>query len=195
MKRNVLMGAVAFASLAALSACGGGEAPAEETTTEEITTEEAAAPAEEAVAEEAVVEEVEAVPAAEANGTIIEINMYTKDPDDSSALQVFKPRLITASVGDTIKFVPSDPTHQSSSIDSMLPAGVEGWEGKINQEATYVIPAAGVYGYKCVPHYAAGMVGMIVVDGGGDNIAAAKAAKHQGLATREFGEIFEEAAL
>lgn len=193
MKRNVLMGAVAFASLAALSACGGGaEAPAEETTTED-----AMAPAEEAPAvEEAAAEEpVEAVPAAEANGTVIEINMYTKDPDDSSALQVFKPRLITASVGDTIKFVPSDPTHQSSSIDSMLPEGVEGWEGKINEEVTYVIPKAGVYGYKCVPHYAAGMVGMIVVDGGGDNIEAAKAATHQGLATREFGEIFEEAAI
>ena len=187
------MGAVAFASLATLSACGGGaEAPAEETTTED-----AMAPADEAPAvEEAAAEEpVEAVPAAEANGTVIEINMYTKDPDDSSALQVFKPRLVTASVGDTIKFVPTDPTHQSSSIDSMLPAGVEGWEGKINEEVTYVIPKAGVYGYKCVPHYAAGMVGMIVVDGGGDNIEAAKGATHQGLATREFGEIFEEAAI
>lgn len=191
MKRNVLMGAVAFASLTALTACGGGQAPAEETTTEE-----AAAPVEEApVAEEAAEEAVEAAPAVEANGTVIEINMYTKDPDDASALQVFKPRLVTASVGDTIKFVPSDPTHQSSSIDSMLPEGVEGWEGKINEEVTYVIPKAGVYGYKCVPHYAAGMVGMIVVDGGGDNIEAAKAATHQGLANREFGEIFEEAAL
>ena len=194
MKRNVLMSAAAFASLAALTACGGGQAPAEETTTEE-----AAAPAEEApVAEEAVAEEaetVEAAPAVEANGTVIEINMYTKDPEDSSALQVFKPRLVTASVGDTIKFVPTDPTHQSSSIDSMLPEGVEGWEGKINQEATYVIPKAGVYGYKCVPHYAAGMIGMIVVDGGGDNVEAAKAASHPGLAGREFGEIFEEAGL
>ncbi|MEO1649113.1 MAG: plastocyanin/azurin family copper-binding protein [Pseudomonadota bacterium] len=194
MKRNVILGAAAFASLATLTACGGGAAPAEEAPAEE-----AAAPAEapaEAAVEEAPAEEVvEAAPAVEANGTVIEINMYTKDPDDSSALQVFKPRLVTASVGDTIKFVATDPTHQSSSIDGMLPEGVEGWEGKINQEVSYVVPKAGVYGYKCVPHYAAGMIGMIVVDGGGDNVEAAKAVSHPGLAGREFGELFTEAGL
>ena len=186
MKRNILSSAVALAGLAALSACGGGagEAPAEEATTE-------AAPAE---AVEEAAPEVEPVPEVEPNGTVIEINMYTKDPEDSSALQVFKPRLVTAKVGDTIKFVPTDPTHQSSSIEGMLPAGVTGWEGKINEEVTYVIPKEGIYGYKCVPHYAAGMVGLIVVEGG-DNAEDAKAVSHPGLAGREFGELFTEAGL
>ncbi|MEM1197349.1 MAG: plastocyanin/azurin family copper-binding protein [Pseudomonadota bacterium] len=193
MKRNVLMSAAAFASLATLTACGGGQAPAEEASAEETAPVEETAVEE--VAEEAPVEEViEAAPEVEANGTVIEINMYTKDPDDSSALQVYKPRLVTANVGDTIKFLATNPTHQSSSIDGMIPDGVEGWEGKINQEVTYVIPKAGVYGYKCVPHYAAGMVGLIVVEGG-DNAEAAKAVSHPGLAGREFGEIFEEAGL
>ncbi len=192
MKRNVILGAAAFASLATLTACGGGAAPAEEA---EATTEEAAAPAEEPMAEEAPAEEAaEPAPSVDANGTVIEIEMYTKDPDDSSKLQVFKPRLVTANVGDTIEFVPTDPTHQSSSIPGMLPEGVEGWEGKINQGVTYVVPKAGVYGYKCVPHYAAGMVGLVVVEGG-DNVEAAKAVSHPGLAGRVFGEIFEEAGL
>ncbi|MEO0417625.1 MAG: plastocyanin/azurin family copper-binding protein [Pseudomonadota bacterium] len=190
MKRNGLLSAAAFVSLATLTACGG-QAPA----AEEAPAEEAAAPAAEApAAEEPAVEEVVEVPAVEANGTVIEIEMYTKDPDDSSKLQVYKPRLVTANVGDTIKFLPTNPTHQSSSIDGMLPAGVEGWEGKINEEVSYVIPAAGVYGYKCVPHYAAGMVGLIVVDGG-DNVDAAKGVTHPGLANRAFSEIFEEAGL
>ena len=195
MKRNVILGAAAAFSLTALAACGGGQAPTEEAPKEEATSEEApteGAPTEEAAPEE---ETVEAAPAVEANGTVIEINMYTKDPENSSKLQVFKPNVITAKVGDTIKFVASDPTHQSSSIDGMLPEGVEGWEGMINQEVTYVVPKAGVYGYKCVPHYAAGMVGLIVVDGGGDNVEAAKAVKHQGLANREFPKLFEEAGL
>lgn len=189
--RKTLMSAVALASLAALSACGGEAteeaAPAEETT-EAAPAEEAEAPAEEEV--------VEAVPAAEANGTVIEIQMYTRDPDDSSGLQVFKPRLITAQVGDTITFVPTDPTHQSASIDEMLPAGVTGWEGAVNQEVSYVIPAPGIYGYKCTPHYAAGMIGLIIVEGEGKtaNLEAAQAVRHPGLANREFGEIFEEAA-
>ncbi|MDY7097145.1 MAG: plastocyanin/azurin family copper-binding protein [Pseudomonadota bacterium] len=193
MKRNILFGSAAAAGFMALAACGGGaEAPAEEAT---APTEEAAAPAAEeaAPAEEAA----EPVPEVEANGTVIEINMYTKDPDDSSALQVFKPRLVNANVGDTIKFIPSDPTHQSSSIDSMVPAGVTGWEGKINEEVSFVIPTTGIYGYKCVPHYAAGMIGMVVVGSGDEltNLEDAKGASHPGLAGREFGEIFEEAGL
>ncbi len=192
MKRNVILGAAAFASLATLTACGGGAAPAEEA---EAPAEEAAAPAEEAATEEAPAEEtVEAAPEVEATGNVIEIAMYTKDPDDSSKMQVYKPRLVTASVGDTVKFVAANPTHQSSSIDGMLPEGVEGWEGKINEEVSYVIPKAGVYGYKCVPHYAAGMVGLIVVEGG-DNAEAAKGVTHPGLANKAFAEIFEEAGV
>jgi len=188
MKRTTLLSAVALASLVTLSACGGGNqetaAPAAEET-------EAAPMAEETTAAE---EEVAPVPEVEANGTVHEVQMLTRDPD-GSGLQVFKPRLITAEVGDTVKFVPTDPTHQSSSIDEMLPAGVTGWEGEINKEVSYVVPAPGIYGYKCVPHYAAGMVGMVVVKGEGmtDNLEDAKAVSHPGLAGREFNEIFENA--
>ena len=190
MKRTTLMSAVALASLVTLSACGGrtdgDTAPA---------TEEAAAPAAEttAAAEPAAAE----APEVEANGTVIEVQMLTRDPDEPSGLQVFKPRLIRAKVGDTVTFVPTDPTHQSSSIDGMLPEGARGWQGEINQSVSYVLPMPGVYGYQCVPHYAAGMVGLIIVEGEGmdANVEAAKAVSHPGLAGREFGEIFEEAGL
>jgi pseudoazurin len=189
MKRTTFLSAVALASLVTLSACGGGNqetpaAPAGEET-------EAAPAAEETAAAE---EEAAPVPEVEANGTVHEIQMLTRDPD-GSGLQVFKPRLITAEVGDTIKFVPTDPTHQSSSIPEMLPAGVTGWEGEINKEVSYVVPTPGIYGYKCVPHYAAGMIGMVVVKGDGmtDNLEEAKAVSHPGLAGREFNEIFETA--
>ncbi|MEM8725479.1 MAG: plastocyanin/azurin family copper-binding protein [Pseudomonadota bacterium] len=186
MKRNTLLGAVALASLATLSACGGAQqAPAPEATEE-------AAPVAEAT-EEAPAEEVAAVPAAEANGTIIEVEMLTRDPD--TGRQVFKPGVVKAKVGDTIVFKPTDPTHQSQSIDDMIPAGVTGWEGAINEEVSYVVPAPGIYGYKCNPHYAAGMVGIIVVEGEGmsDNLEAAKAVSHPGLAGRAFEEYFAEA--
>lgn len=190
--RKTLLSAVALTSLVALSACGG--ETADEAAPADAMVEEAA-PVEEAT-EAAEEEVVEAVPAAEPNGTVIEIQMYTRDPDDSSGLQVFKPRLITAQVGDTITFVPTDPTHQSASIDEMLPAGVTGWEGAVNQEVSYVVPAPGIYGYKCTPHYAAGMIGLIIVEGEGKtaNLEAAQGVRHPGLAGREFGEIFEEAA-
>ncbi|MFL0355843.1 plastocyanin/azurin family copper-binding protein [Erythrobacter sp. GH1-10] len=190
MKRTYLMGATVLASALTLAACGGrtdgdtAPAPAEEET--------ATAPAE---TEEAPAEA--AAPEVEPNGTVIEIQMLTRDPDDPSGLQVFKPRLVTAKVGDTVKFVPTDPTHQSSSIDGMVPEGVQGWRGEINKEVSYVLPKPGVYGYQCVPHYAAGMIGLIIVEGEGmeDNVEAAKAVTHPGLAGREFTEIFEEAGL
>lgn len=189
MKRNALLSAVALASLVTLSACGTGAKPEAEDT-------EAAA-TEDTATEEPATEMAEAAPAVEANGTVIEVQMYTKDPDDASGLQVFKPRVVTAKVGDTIKFVPTNPTHQSVSIAGMLPEGVTGWEGKVNQEVSYVVPKEGVYGYKCTPHYAAGMVGLVVVGEGAAlaNLDAAKKVTHPGLAGKKFEEIFTEAGL
>ncbi|TRD11982.1 pseudoazurin [Erythrobacter insulae] len=191
MKRNYLMGTAAIAGLLTLAACGGGRTDGTDAAPAEATTEaadEAAAPAEPAAP---------AAPEVEANGTVIDINMYTRDPDESSGMQVFKPRLVTAKVGDTVRFIPTDPTHQSSSIASMLPEGAAGWEGEINKEVSYVLPKPGIYGYQCVPHYAAGMVGLIIVEGEGmeANLEAAKAASHPGLAGRKFEEIFAEAGI
>ncbi len=199
MKRNIVLGAVAATSLIALSACGGGaqEAPAAEEETAETTAEETTEGAEETAegAEETAAEEVAAVPAAEANGTIIEVEMLTRDPD--TGRQVFKPGLVRAKVGDTIVFKPTDPTHQSQSIDDMIPAGVTGWQGAINEEVSYVVPAPGIYGYKCNPHYAAGMIGLIIVEGEGmeANLEAAKGVTHPGLAGKAFEALFTEAGI
>lgn len=184
-KFHALKGGVALAALLALAACGSRadeEAAAPATTPEPAATETEAAPV--AAAE----------PEVEPNGTVIEVQMLTRDPD-GSGMQVFKPRLIQANVGDTIRFVPTDPTHQSSSIPGMIPEGTRGWEGKINEAVEYVVPKPGVYGFKCVPHYSAGMIGLVIVQGEGmtDNLEAARSATHQGLAAREFTEIFEEA--
>ena len=182
---NALKGGVAVAALLALAACG---SRADEEAAEPTAAPEPAATATEAAPAAAMEPEVEP------NGNVIEIQMLTRDPD-GSGMQVFKPRLITAQVGDTIRFVPTDPTHQSSSIAGMIPEGTRGWEGEVNQPVEYVVPKPGIYGYQCVPHYSAGMVGLIIVEGDGmtDNLEAAQAVTHPGLAGREFTEIFEQA--
>lgn len=128
-------------------------------------------------------------------GKIIEIMMYTVDPDDQSRQHVFKPRLVTAQVGDTIKFIPSEPSHQLSTINTMLPEGVTGWEGAINEEVSFVIPKPGIYGFQCVPHYAAGMVGVVIAEGDGktSNLDFARTSAHLGLGVPQFAEIFAEA--
>ncbi len=184
-KFSALKGSIAVAGLLALAACG---SRADEE------------PAEPVAAPEPAATETEAEPAAalepevEPNGTVIEVQMFTRDPD-GSGMQVFKPRLITAKVGDTIKFIPTNPTHQSSSIEGMIPDGARGWEGEINKEVSYVVPKPGIYGFECIPHYSAGMIGLIIVEGEGKlaNLESARSASHPGLASREFDEIFAEA--
>ncbi|MEM8771755.1 MAG: plastocyanin/azurin family copper-binding protein [Pseudomonadota bacterium] len=134
---------------------------------------------------------------AAAGGTTHEIKMYTVNPDDPRKRMWFEPRVLLAQPGDTVTFVPTDPTHQSSSTDGMLPEGEAGWEGEINKPVSYTVGKPGIYGYNCVPHIAAGMVGVIIVEGEGKlaNLEAAKAesAKQPGLARRAWPEIWKEA--
>ena len=134
-------------------------------------------------------------PEVEPNGRIIEVRMYTIDPDDPTRQHVFKPELITAEVGDTIRFIPTEQSHQSSSVATMLPEGARGWEGVVNEEVSYVLPKPGIYGFECVPHYAAGMTGLVVVEGEGktDNLAQARETPHPGLATPRFAALFAKA--
>jgi pseudoazurin len=179
MMRNAILGGIAALSWASLAACG---SLADETGVPDTSVEETGPVAPEE-------------PEVEPNGTFIEIRMYTRDPNSDSGMQVFSPRLVTAQVGDTVTFVPADPTHQSSSIPAMLPEGAEGWEGEINEAVSYVLPKPGIYGYQCIPHYSAGMIGMIIVEGEGklDNLEAAQAVTHPGLAEAEFEEVFAQA--
>lgn len=185
MRNRAILGSVALAALIATAGCN---SRADE---EQPATAETQAPA---AAETTQAAATMQEPEVEPNGNVIEIQMLTRDPE-GSGLQVFKPRLITAQVGDTIRFVPTDPTHQSSSIEGMIPDGARGWEGAINEPVEYVVPTPGIYGYKCVPHYAAGMVGLIIVEGEGmtDNLAAARETSHPGLAGSKFEEIFDQA--
>ena len=175
MRGHGLKMAASRACLAGVTACGVGLGEAKEAPSEVAATPE---------------------PSIRTTGRVIKIEMLTRDPDDPAGLQVFRPRLVHAKVGDTIRFIPTDVGHNSTSIPGMIPEGAEGWDGPINTEVTYVIPKPGVYGFKCLPHYAAGMIGLIVVEGGSDaDLAAAKGLSHPGRAGGEFAEMFEEAGL
>lgn len=130
-----------------------------------------------------------------AGPVVHEIQMLNGDPDNPRERMVFRPDLVLAKPGDIIKFIPTDPSHQSSSVDGMLPDGAESWQGKVNEALEYTLPEPGVYGYKCVPHYAGGMVGLVVVQGEGmmDNVAEAKKVRQVGLAKRRFDDIWARA--
>ena len=105
---------------------------------------------------------------------------------------VFQPDLVQAAPGDTIKFAPSDKSHNAETIKGMIPEGAEGFKSTMNQELSVTLDQEGVYGVKCAPHYGMGMVALIVV-GQPVNADEAKAVKQTGKAKAAFAELFGQA--
>jgi pseudoazurin len=108
---------------------------------------------------------------------------------------VFEPALLRIAAGDTVKFVPTDKTHNAETIRNMIPEGAEAFKGAISQEISVTFTVPGVYGIKCAPHYPMGMVALVLV---GDyppaNLDAAKAVKHVGKAKERYDLLFAELA-
>jgi pseudoazurin len=117
-----------------------------------------------------------------------EVTMLNKGAD---GMMVFEPSFVAAQPGDTIRFVPTDKGHNVESIEEMLPAGVEPFKSPFNEEYTLTVDAEGLYGVKCTPHYAMGMVALIQV-GEPANLDAVKAAPLKGKAAKRFEEIFAQ---
>lgn len=107
----------------------------------------------------------------------------------STGAMVFEPALIKASPGDKVTFVATDKSHNAESINGMLPAGATPFKGKMNQNITITVSKPGVYGYKCLPHYSMGMVGLIVVGSASPNLEAAKKVNHPGKAKQVFAKL------
>ena len=110
-----------------------------------------------------------------------------------AGMMVYEPALLKVAAGDTVTFVPTDKTHNAESIAGMIPVGAAPFKGKINQLLKVTFTKAGVYGYKCLPHYALGMVGVVVVGKGGTNLAAAQKVSHPGKAKPVFAGLLNQA--
>jgi pseudoazurin len=108
---------------------------------------------------------------------------------------VFEPAFIQAQPGDTVTFVPTDRSHNSVSIEGMIPEGAEPWEGALNEEVTVTLTAEGLYAYQCDPHAPMGMVGLIQV-GAPTNLeaATAAAAEQRGKAKDVLADLLTQVA-
>lgn len=122
-----------------------------------------------------------------ANAAEVEIKMLNKG---AKGAMVFEPDFVTIQPGDSVKFVPADKSHNAEVIPAMMPEGGTSFAGKFNEEFTVTFDKAGVYGFKCKPHYSMGMVGLIVVGDASANLEAAKAVTHPGKAKKVFAELF-----
>ncbi|TBR42886.1 pseudoazurin [Marinomonas agarivorans] len=84
---------------------------------------------------------------------------------------VFEPAFLHIQPGDTVKFVPTDPTHNTRSF--LVPKPEKSWNSKVNEEFTITPETEGIYVYYCSPHLVMAMVGMIQV-GEATNLEQAK---------------------
>jgi len=106
-----------------------------------------------------------------------DIIVHMKNQGADGAM-VFEPSFVKAAVGDTIRFQPSNPSHNAETMANMLPAGATPMKGVMNKEAVLTVTKPGLYGIKCMPHYSMGMVALVQVGKVTPaDLAAAKAVK------------------
>lgn len=136
-----------------------------------------------------------ALPALAEDAAKVTVEMLNKHPTEKKLRNVFYPRVLSIEAGQTVVFQSVDRGHNSASIDGMLPEGAEEWNGKIGKDIEVTFDKPGIYGYKCTPHAATGMVALVIVEGEGklDNLEAAKGVKQRGRAKKVFEDLWAEA--
>lgn len=121
-----------------------------------------------------------------------EVHMLNKGEAGS---MVFEPAFVQIQPGDTVTFVPTDKGHNAETIKDMIPEGAETFKSKINETFTVAFDVPGVYGIKCTPHFAMGMVGMVLVGDDLANLDAVKAVKVPKKVGERFDAVYAELGL
>jgi pseudoazurin len=91
----------------------------------------------------------------------IEVQML--NANDAGDKMVFSQELIRAELGDVIRFIPTDRSHNAESVKDALPEGQEAFKGKMSSEVEYLVTETGLTAVVCQPHQTMGMVALIVV--------------------------------
>jgi pseudoazurin len=117
-----------------------------------------------------------------------EIRMLNKG---DAGIMVFEPAFLKVAPGDTVHFRAVDKGHNAASIDGMIPQGGATWKGGLSKDATVTLDVEGVYGVRCVPHYAMGMVALIVVGDPSVNLETAGQIKQPGRAKQRMAELLD----
>lgn len=75
----------------------------------------------------------------------------------------FTPAFVRIAPGDSVRFVAQDKSHNAESIPELTPRGGTLFKGSMNSDVLVKFARPGLYAYKCLPHYAMGMVGLVEV--------------------------------
>lgn len=93
-----------------------------------------------------------------ADAKTVEVKMLNSGREGS---MVFEPAFVKIDAGDTVKFIPTDKSHNSTS--AYVPPGAKPWVGKPDQTVSVKLTKEGIYIYKCDPHSVMAMVGVVQV--------------------------------
>ena len=121
----------------------------------------------------------------------IEVEMLNQN--DAGDRMVFSQELIRAEVGDVIRFVPTDRSHNAQSVKDALPEGQEAFKGKTNNEIEYTVTETGLTAVICLPHQSMGMVALIVVGNDVSNAQQILDARIPGKGGDKIAALVEEA--
>lgn len=89
-----------------------------------------------------------------------EVKMYSRNEHGP---MIYEPEFLVIEPGDSVRFIPTQSGHNAETIATMIPAGAEPFRSRINEDFTVTFTEPGLYGIKCTPHYAMGMVMLIEV--------------------------------
>ena len=131
------------------------------------------------------------VSSAAAFAETIEIKML--NVNEAGDKMVFSQELIRAELGDVIKFVPTDKSHNAQSVKNALPDGQKKFKGKMNKEIEYLVTEAGLTAVVCQPHQTMGMVALIVVGNDVSNAQDILDAGVRGKGKIKIAALIEEA--
>jgi len=103
-----------------------------------------------------------------ASGALAETHTVQMLNRGTAGAMVFEPAFLQVASGDTVTFIATDRGHNAESIDGMIPEGAAPFSGRINEEIIVTFDTEGLYGIRCTPHFAMGMVMTVAV---GDGVA------------------------
>jgi pseudoazurin len=114
------------------------------------------------------------------------IQMLNKRED--GAKMVYSKDIAHIDVGDTITWTPDSKGHNVEFI-----AGPDGWEApkksKLSKEYAYTFDTPGIYLYQCTPHKSMGMIALVIVGEGDNDVSDTKV---RGKSKKKLKELLNE---
>ena len=105
---------------------------------------------------------------------------------------VFSKKTVYIDSGDTVFWKATDKSHNVEFVKGAVPAGVEAFKSKPNQDTEYKFNIPGIYAYWCTPHKTMGMIGFVIVGNDLSNFNEVAKAKFLGKSKKIAITILEQ---